>query len=212
MCAARSATPSWGRTRGLPSYSLICATTVRNWTSRASRRSAKWSQAWRRSTAFIARTATCRRAVRDRIRPKSRYSEILIWRAVFRDWILSKRRRFGDILEKTLSPTRRGPGSYQYRVKLERRGPAVKHPPGFFCFLWCGHFARRAGTLPGALAWIARRQVCVLRDGRFRCVDFLQAPHADGVAQSGGDTFGGGAGAAHRGDARDTVHHRAAAD
>ena len=48
------------------------------------------------------------------------------------DWTTSKKRRFSDILVTALSPTRRGPGSYQYRVKLKRRGPAVKHPPGFF--------------------------------------------------------------------------------
>jgi hypothetical protein len=29
---------------------------------------------------------------------------------------------------------RRGPGSYQYRVKLERRGPAGHPPAGFFRF------------------------------------------------------------------------------
>src|SRR6185436_10133169 len=47
-------------------------------------------------------------------------------------WTTSKRRQFSDILVMALSPTRRGPGSYQYRVKLKRRGPAVKHPPGSF--------------------------------------------------------------------------------
>ena len=50
----------------------------------------------------------------------------------FLAWTISKRRRFNDILVTALSPTRRGPGSYQYRVKLKRRGPAVKHPPGSF--------------------------------------------------------------------------------
>src|ERR1019366_8573260 len=41
---------------------------------------------------------------------------------------------------------------------------------------------------------------------------FLQAPHADGVAQSRSHTFGGGARAAHGGDARDAVSDGAAPD
>src|SRR5258708_2367341 len=137
---------------------------------------------WRASTAP---TATCRRAARDPIRPKSRYKEIPIWRAIFLVWILSKRRRFSDILIKTLPPTRRGPGSYQYRVNLERRGRAVKPPRGFFWTL--GH-------------------------GGLRSVDLLQTPDADRIAQARGHTFCGGAGAAHRGDARHAIRHGAASD
>src|SRR5215475_12695501 len=85
---------------------------------------------------FTAPMETCRRAARGPIRPKLRLKETLIWIAGFRALILSKKQRFSDILRRTLSPTRRGPGSYQYRVKLERRGPAVKHPPGFFVSWW----------------------------------------------------------------------------
>src|ERR1035438_6768242 len=73
-----------------------------------------------------------RRAARGPIRQKSRYRATDIWMRNFLDWTTSTRRRFGDILVTALPPTRRGPGSYQYRVKLKRRGPAVKHPPGFF--------------------------------------------------------------------------------
>jgi hypothetical protein len=43
-------------------------------------------------------------------------------------------------------------------------------------------------------------------------VDFLKAPHADGIAGAGGDSLGGGSGAAHGGDVQDAVHHGAAAD
>ena len=58
------------------------------------------------------------------------------------------------------APTRRGPGSYQYRVKLERRGPAGSlNPPG------CSFLA------------------CCL-GGRLLRVDLLQAPDADRIAPS----------------------------
>src|SRR5664279_4783251 len=83
-------------------------------------------------SASIAPTAKWRRAARDPIRQKSRYRATHIWMRNSLDWTTSKKRRFSDILVTALSPTRRGPGSYQYRVKLKRRGPAVKHPPGFF--------------------------------------------------------------------------------
>src|SRR5436853_5282553 len=89
-------------------------------------------------------TATCRRAGKGPIHPKLRHKEILIWKAVFPGWILSSERPFGDILEKILSPIRRGPRSYQYRVNLERRGPAALNPAGFFCDkLW----ARRISSV-----------------------------------------------------------------
>src|SRR5450759_1742319 len=83
-------------------------------------------------SASIAPTATWRRADRGPIRQKSRYRATHIWMRNSLDWTTSKRRRFSDILVTALSPIRRGPGSHQYRVKLKRRGPAVKHPPGFF--------------------------------------------------------------------------------
>src|SRR5450759_4114819 len=83
-------------------------------------------------SASIAPTATWRRAGRGPIRQKSRYRATHIWMRNSLDWTTSKRRRFSDILVTALSPIRRGPGSHQYRVKLKRRGPAVKHPPGFF--------------------------------------------------------------------------------
>ena len=63
-------------------------------------------------------------AGRDPIRGKSSNREMTIWTRIFRVSISSKKLRFSDILEWILSPMRRGPGSYQYRVKLERRGPA----------------------------------------------------------------------------------------
>src|SRR5260370_10072597 len=113
------------------------------------------------------------------------------------DWIKSKSRRFNDILVTALSPIRRGPGSYQYRVKLKRRGPAVKHPPGSFFPVIRG--ARTPSCLVeshstplaswkasvGTSADAARKSACAtgflpLRDGLL-LGNFLQAPTADGA-------------------------------
>src|SRR5664279_3336143 len=108
--------------------------------------------------------AIWRRAARDPIRQKSRYRATHIWMRNSLDWTSSKKRRFNDILVTALSPTRRGPGSYQYRVKLKRRGPAVKHPPGFFvgdgvwekCPLERGHGSLK-GYATGFFSWISWR-------------------------------------------------------
>src|ERR1017187_1002542 len=69
--------------------------------------------------------ATCPiREGRAPIRPKLRSRETSTFRAIFRGSISSRKPPFSDIVREEPAPIRRGPGSYQYRVKLERRGPA----------------------------------------------------------------------------------------
>src|SRR5450759_3296863 len=147
-------------------------------------------------SASIAPTATWRRADRGPIRQKSRYRAIHIWTPNSLDWTTSKRRRFSDILVTALSPIRRGPGSYQYRVKLKRRGPAVKHPPGFF--VGGQNPGTDRGRNPGTDRTASEFPAKSARNSWQSCqspMDFLQVPDADGVAQAGSHAFGGGASA-----------------
>src|SRR5271157_1328169 len=77
--------------------------------------------------------AKWRRAGRAPIPPRSRRRATPTSKTILPGWTTFTKPRFSDIVGETPAPSRRGPESYQYRVKLERRGPAgPNHPPGFF--------------------------------------------------------------------------------
>src|ERR1017187_5384152 len=78
--------------------------------------------------------ATCPiREGRAPIRPRLKPRETSPCRAIFRGSISSRKPPFSDIVREDPAPIRRGPGSYQYRVKLERRGPAGLESRRVFC-------------------------------------------------------------------------------
>src|SRR5579883_3105616 len=131
-----------GPTRARRRSSSTSETIAPRSTGPASPRSARSSPAWTRSTASTAATATCPRAARAPTPRRSNCKAMTTSPAIFPGSTIFRKRRSSDILRK--APMLRGPGSYQYRVKLERRGPAASIAPA-------GFFIGRAGPL----AWVS---------------------------------------------------------